>query len=127
MSLGDGQGEKAESQIDIAIDHGTWVVLQNCHLATEWMPTLEKKVEEINPETTNEDFRLWLTCMPSEDFPVSILQNGIKITNEPPKGLKSNLIRSYNSYDVAEFESVENKPVEWKRLLFALSFFHAMV
>lgn len=90
------------------------------------MSTLEKKVEEINPETTNHDFRLWLTCMPSEDFPVSILQNGIKITNEPPKGLKQNLIRSYNSYDVGEFDSVE-KQVEWRRLLYALSFFHAMV
>lgn len=34
--------------------------------------------------------------MPTMNFPVSILQNGIKVTNEPPRGIKANLMRSFS-------------------------------
>ena len=90
------------------------------------MPSLEKIVENINPDTVHSDFRLWLTSMPSKEFPISILQNGVKITNEPPKGLQANLLKTYNALDSEWFESC-NKKGEFKKVMFALAFFHAIV
>lgn len=38
---------------------------------------------------------------PSLYFPLSVLQNRMKMTVEPPKGLKSNLLRAYLSCEVS--------------------------
>jgi len=47
VSLGQGQGPKAEAALNEAKDRGMWVILQNCHLSVSWMPRLEAVVEEL--------------------------------------------------------------------------------
>jgi len=126
VSLGQGQGPKAEKLLAEGMESGLWVCLQNCHLAVSWMPTLERIVENMDPDRVHKDFRLWLTSMPSPDFPVAILQNGVKMTLEPPKGLKANLMRQYNRFGDA-YLAESSKPEAWRKLLFGMCLFHAVI
>ena len=128
LSLGKGQGERAKRLIEVCGKSGKWVVLQNCHLAKSWMPELEVIVENFEEPRLNlhEDFRLMLTSMPCDYFPVPVLQNGTKITNEPPKGIRANLKRSLNAVTEEDFETCA-KLLEWKRLLVSTCYFHAII
>jgi dynein heavy chain len=131
VSLGQGQGDKAAQAVQDGQENGVWVILQNCHLAPSWMPTLEVLVEGLIPEKVDPQFRLWLTAMPSPEFPVSVLQNGLKMTNEPPKGLKSNLMRAYLTFDEDWFDETCKKTEAvqhaFRKMLFGLCFFHALI
>ncbi len=74
ISLGQGQGEKAAKLIRNAQVNGSWVLLANWHLATSWMHDLERICEELYMDDgVHKDFRLWLTSMPTPNFPVSVI------------------------------------------------------
>ncbi|XP_036594745.1 dynein heavy chain 1, axonemal [Trichosurus vulpecula] len=123
ISLGQGQGPLAEAMMQSSMERGKWVFFQNCHLAPSWMPSLERLIEHINPDKVHRDFRLWLTSLPSNKFPVSILQNGSKMTIEPPRGVKANLLKSYSSLS-DDFLNSCHKQSEFKCLLLSLCLFH---
>ena len=106
ISLGQGQGEKAKETIKIAQLNGEWVCLQNCHLAVKWLPELEIIQENISSDC-HEDYRLFLTTMVTDRFPVNFLHQSIKITNEPPKGIRANLGRIYSEIDQDWYEETE--------------------
>ena len=66
------------------------MILQNVHLVAKWLPTLEKKMEEASA-SAHEAYRIYISAEPapspeSHILPQGILENSIKITNEPPTG-----------------------------------------
>lgn len=70
---------------------GGWVFLANCHLACEWLGSLRGLDNpKIHPR-----FRLWLSSMPDDKFPLNVLQRSIKMTTEPPQVSKNRVRRCY--------------------------------
>jgi len=126
LSLGQGQGPIAEELMSAGRRDGDWVVLQNCHLSASFLPTLDRVLEQSSSTDIHEDYRLILTSMPTDVFPVPILQNSVKVTNEPPKGLAANMMRTFLDINEEEYESCA-KPAAFKKLLFGLAFFHAVM
>lgn len=51
------------------------------------------------------------------------------MTNEPPKGVKANLLMSFNGEKISDpsFFELQSKPKEFKTLLFGLCLFHAVL
>ena len=231
ISLGQGQEEEAKKAIlEYGIKNGAWVLLQNCHLFTSFMPDLASIVQSLQQDYTdtlvdinaekeekpkdkkdknskdnngknkesekdnkdnkdntdtkdknkttqnndtnkyhkkdnkaekekdpldnlvNPNFRLWLTSMPVKTFPVSILQNSLKLTTEPPSGIKSNIKKLFNEITEEKIQpkskpinTTDKKPEEIKaeqeklekdniikkqhfiKLLYSLSLFHAVL
>ncbi|XP_049536716.1 dynein axonemal heavy chain 6 [Anopheles darlingi] len=128
ISLGQGQGAAAEALIEAGTKGGHWVFLQNCHLATSWMESMEKIVNRISLglQPTEPGYRLFLSSMPVRTFPISVLQNSVKVTNEPPKGLRSNLVRSITELDRTWFE-FHALGAQWRAMIFGLCMFHGVI
>ena len=125
VSLGQGQEPVAEKALDRMQVSGGWVMLQNVELVARWLTKLEKKLEALI-EGAHPDFRVFLSSLPQPVIPVQILQNSIKLTNEPPSGLRPNMIRAFNTFNDTVWEACPKQP-ELKAIIFALAFFHSIV
>ncbi|CAH8480381.1 unnamed protein product [Dicrocoelium dendriticum] len=130
ISLGQGQEVVAEAALETAAREGHWVVLQNIHLVARWLSTLEKRLEQYS-ETAHSHYRVFISAEPAGDpaahiIPQGILENSIKITNEPPTGMHANLHKALDNFTQETLERC-TKEAEFKPILFALCYFHAVV
>jgi hypothetical protein len=88
-------------------------------------------MNEEYQDSFHEDYRLFFTIEPSEtemvqQIPAALLQNAIKLTNEPPIGVRANLLRAIEMFPDTVLDSC-SRHEEFKNILFAMCFFHSIV
>lgn len=76
---------------------------QNVHLVARWLPTLDDLLQSI-VENSHPDYRVFITgeAAPTPEshvIPRGILENSIKITNEPPTGMNASLHAALNNFN----------------------------
>merc|ERR1712060_790271 len=112
---------------------GNWLMIQNVHLMTEWMRVFERGLEVEVEAGPHPDFRVFISSEPPglplmEIIPESIMQNSIKVSNQAPQDLKSNLRRAMSKFDEAYYDKAkEHKYNEFKALIFGLVMFHSLI
>ena len=126
VALGQGQAPIAIRIINTGLRDGNWAFLANCHLMLSWLPDLEKIIENYCAEEPHPEYRLWLSASPSDAFPITILQRGVKMTTEPPRGLRANMLTLYNLVSEEQFARC-GQQFKYKKLIFALCWFHSVL
>jgi len=124
VALGQGQDVVAMRYLEAGHKEGHWVMLQNIHLMPAFLINLEKKLDAFAAEGSHVNFRVYLSAEPSNDIPIGVMERSIKLTNEPPQGLKPNLKRAFTFFTK---EEMEDKDTKIKSVLFGLCFFHAIM
>ena len=130
ISMGQGQEKNAVDGLGRLGAEGGWMFLQNVHLMQDWLPVLERQLELISG-SAHPDFRCFISAEPPplsymRNMPESLMQSCIKVANEAPADLKSNLLRAWDNFS-EEAIAKSNKPEVFKACLFTLCFYHAIV
>ena len=130
ISMGQGQEEVAGATLAAFAKAGGWVLLQNVHLMQEWLPKLERTLEVVS-NSAHRNFRCFISAEPPplpymRNIPESLLQSCIKVANEAPADLQSNLRAAWARFDQERIDAC-SKPGEFACCLFALCFFHSLV
>lgn len=123
VSMGQGQEIHARKLILKFMQEGGWVLLQNCHLCLDYIEEIFFQIIEV--ENVHEKYRLWITTEEHPKFSINLLQISIKFTNEPPEGIKPNLLRTYT--DVTQDFLDTCVTFHWKLMLYGLAFLHCTV
>ncbi|KAF7658249.1 hypothetical protein LDENG_00015570 [Lucifuga dentata] len=130
VSLGQGQEKIAERALKKASQVGHWVILQNVHLVAHWLPSLDALLETTGMDG-NSSYRVFITGEPAPSpeqhvIPRGMLENSIKITNEPPTGMNASLHAALNNFSQDTLDMCTREQ-EFNSMFFSLCFFHACV
>ena len=138
VAMGPGQGILAQRCFEDALEKRCCCLLENCHLAEHWMPTLVKMVANVDPDPEQEGvptcFRLYLSTESSPSFPVLLFEKGSKVAMQPPRGLRGKVTRALaelewgKAHNIGEEDEEEDSGrINTKQAMYALCCFHAVV
>ena len=129
VSLGGGDNKHAVALIERAREEGLWLIVENLHLATDFLPPLDALCERLadSSNAVHTNHRLFLTSYPTAAFPLSILHSSLKVAVQPALGLRANLLALYSRDPLRHSTFFLSSPhaSTLHSLTFALSFFHA--
>eukprot|EP00934_Nitzschia_sp_Nitz4_P009291 Nitzschia sp. Nitz4//scaffold6_size259037//29898//42524//NITZ4_001045-RA/size259037-augustus-gene-0.315-mRNA-1//-1//CDS//3329556806//9281//frame0 len=123
VAMGSAEGyDIAESLVTAASKRGTWVMLKNCHLCTDWLrETFVKKIQSFG-HNTHSDFRLFVTSQISPKLPTGLLRLSDLIVAEAPTGIQASMARFFSSISKNRLAN----PVR-NRLYLLLAWTHAVI
>lgn len=123
VAMGSAEGfSTAERMVLTASKRGTWVLLKNCHLCTEWLENvLVKKLQSLG-NSVNDNFRLFMTSEINPKLPTSLLRLSDVIVAEAPSGVKASLTRFVSNIPSERYVN----PVR-NRLYMLLGWTHAVI
>ncbi|GLE01105.1 hypothetical protein PINS_up009918 [Pythium insidiosum] len=176
IALGQGQEAIAMQKLQLSVENGHWIILNNVHLMPKWLLELDKWLEQLakasktasyaslslnlasaaaaaaaatsgnsnsnsgdatapppparsrsivaSPGGLHPNFRLFITSDPSTAIPIGVLERSIKLTNEPPTGLKANVKRAFCCFPKSEVDELEPRT---RVILFGMCYFHSLM
>ncbi|KDO33137.1 hypothetical protein SPRG_01949 [Saprolegnia parasitica CBS 223.65] len=126
ISLGQGQETIAMAALAEGAASGHWILLNNVHLMPQWLLELDKWLANLEPESgrVHKEFRVFISSDPSPRIPIGVLDKAIKLTNEPPTGLKANVKRALCAFSKAYVDDLEPRT---RGILFGMCYFHSIM
>lgn len=123
IAIGSAEDQEfANKTIDKSFGSGSWVLLKNVHLATDWLSEVEQKVYRAKP---HKNFRLFMTTEFSDKIPNTLLRQSLKFIFELPDGIKPSISRTFGSVIVGSRSDTD--PLERARMHFLLGWLHSVI
>lgn len=124
ISMGEGQEVIAKEKLKNGIISGNWLILQNCHLNKNFIIDVYNMLKNLNE--IEEDFRLFLTSEPDDEFPICILHGSIKISTSLSSGIKNNMRKIYK--DIIKEDILEKiDDDKYRKIIYSLSYLHCVL
>ena len=123
VAMGSAEGfSTADRMVSTASKVGSWVMLRNVHLCTDWLQQhLVKRLQSFGT-MVHPDFRLFITSEMSPNLPTALLRLSDMIVAEAPSGVKATIFRFFSSISTDR----TNSPMR-NRMYLLLGWLHAVI